>query len=425
MAAAAQGTAVDRVVLHVDMDAFFAAVEALASPRLRGLPVVVGGTPGSRGVVATASYEARRFGIEPGMSLTEAESRCPDAVFLAGDPPKYVYYSLCMLKILRGFSPFVEPFSIDEAFVEITRQVPDLAAGSRIGAAIQKAIRDELGLSASIGIGPNKLIAKMASRVSKPHGNTVLDLEAFQRHFWPLEVSKLYGVGDKTAVALASIGVHTVGDLASAPRAILQRAFGVVGVQLKHMAAGSDETPLIPYYEGVAEKSMGHEHTLARNESNPARLEAVLLRLSEQVARRLRLAGKRGRRVVVKLRFADFRTITRQRTLVTPTDEERTIYPLARSLMRANYAGRPLRLVGVSVADLVRDPGLESLFTADRRHREVLGAVDGLRDRFGENVLTRAKVMTARANPAEPPPESVQALRARRGRIDDRRPLRS
>ncbi len=191
------------------------------------------------------------------------------------------------------------------------------------------------------------------------------------------------------------------------------------------MAAGSDDTPLIPYYEGVAEKSMGHEHTLAKNESNPARLEAVLLRLTEQVARRLRLAGKRGRRVVVKLRFADFRTITRQRTLVHPTDEERTIYPLARTLMRANFAGRALRLVGVSVADLSGDPGLESLFAADRRHREVLGAVDELRDRFGENVLTRAKVMTARANRAGPPPESVQALRARRGRFDDRRPLRS
>jgi DNA polymerase IV len=417
--------AAPRVILHVDMDAFFASVEALAAPSLRGLPLVVGGTPGSRGVVATASYEARRFGIEPGMSLTEAESRCRGAVFLAGDPPKYLYYSLRMLQILRAHAPLVEPFSIDEAFVEVTGQAPDLAAGSRIGAAIQSAIQKALGLSASIGIGPNKLVAKMASRVAKPQGNTVLDREAFQRHFWPLAVSKLYGVGDKTAVALASLGVHTVGDLALAPRAILERAFGVVGVQLMHMAAGSDDTPLIPYYEGVAEKSMGHEHTLARNESDPARLEAVLLRLTEQVARRLRLAGKRGRRVVVKLRFADFRTITRQRTLAHPTDEERTIYPLARTLMRANYEGRPLRLVGVSVADLTSDPGLESLFASDRRHREVLGAVDELRDRFGENVLTRGKVMAARSMLAGPPPESVQALRARRGRFDDRRPLRS
>lgn len=403
-------TAAARVLLHVDMDAYFAGVEILANPALRGLPVVVGGLPGSRGVVATASYEARPFGIHPGMPLAEAARRCPRAVFLPGDPPKYVFYSLRLLDLLRGFSPQVEPFSIDEAFLELSGQVRTLDEGRAVAVAIQQAVDRRLRLSASIGVGPNKLVAKMASGVDKPHGITMLDRAAFCRRFWPLAAGELFGVGEKTAAALALLGIRTIGDLALAPHAGLVRAFGVIGGALRHMARGEDSTPLIPYYEGLPIKSMGHEHTLSRDQADPERLAAMLLRLTEQVARRLRQAGLAGRTVTVKLRFADFRTITRRRTLDLPTDEEQRIFPVARDLLVRNQGGAPLRLIGVSVSGLSGGSGTEYLFGADRRRRQVIGAADLLRDRFGENVLTRARVLTvhggvrgraARRGPAE------------------------
>jgi DNA polymerase-4 len=406
------------------MDAFFAAVEVLVRPGLRGRPLVVGGEPGGRGVVATASYEARQFGIQPGMSLTEAYGRCPGAVFLPGDPPKYLYYSIRMLERLRAFSPLVEPFSIDEAFIEL-EAAGDLPAGSAVGTRVQIDIERTLGLSASIGVGPNKLVAKMASRVRKPRGITQFDQAAFRRHFWPRAAGDLYGVGDKTAAALSELGISTIGDLAQAPPTLLGRRFGIVGRQLQLMAAGFDDTPVIPYYVGVPEKSMGHEHTLAQNDADPIRLEALLFRLVEQVARRLRKAGKRGRRLTVKLRFPDFKTITRQRTLPEPSDEERTFFPLARDLLHRNASSRPLRLVGFSVGDLSGGLPPISLFASDGRYRDLLGAVDGLRDRFGENVFTRAKVMTGRSSRKSESRPEPRAVDIPHGRPQDRRSLRS
>ncbi len=376
------------------MDAYFAAVEMLANPALKGHPLVVGGRPGSRGVVATASYEARRFGIRPGMSIAEAEGRCPQAVFLPGDPPKYIYFSIRLLDLLREFTPLVEPFSIDEAFVDMSGLVQGLHQGRDVALKIQAEIDRRLALSASIGIGTNKLVAKMASGINKPHGIAVLSGEDFRRVFWPLPTGELWGVGEKTAAALACLSIHTIGELASAPRAVLVRSFGVVGGILRHMARGEDETPLIPYFEGLPVKSMGHEHTLVRDECDLERLEALLLRLSEQVARRLRRAGQRGRTVTVKLRFADFRTITRQRTIPLPTDEEGTIFTLAREMLHRNAAGAMIRLLGVSVSGFCHGGATDYLFGEDRRRRRVLGTVDRLRDRFGDDVMTRARILT-------------------------------
>ncbi len=384
----------ERVLLHIDMDAFFAAVETLSNPALRGKPVVVGAIPGGRGAVATASYEARRFGIQPGMAISSAVRLCPEAIFLPGSPPKYVFNSIQLLDLLRRFSPLVEPFSIDEAFLELTG-VRSLKAGEETAVLVQKAIEDRLRLTASIGVGPNKLIAKMASRVVKPRGLTVLDREGYRRHFGPQPVSALWGIGEKTASALAALGIHTMGELADFPRPPLLRVLGVVGGILREMARGHDDTPIIPYYQGAPVKSMGHEYTFPEDESDPARLEAVLFRLTEQVARRLRLGFKQGRTVTVKIRFSDYRTITRQCTLQQPTDEERVVYPIARSLLHRNSRGVTLRLIGVSVSSLVSGHPASSLFAEDRRYREVLATVDSLRDRFGEDVLTKAKTLTA------------------------------
>jgi DNA polymerase-4 len=338
------------------------------------------------------------------MPIGEAVRRCPCAIFLDGDPPKYVYYSIRLFALLREFSPLVEPFSIDEAFVEVSGQAQNLAGARSISRSIQAAVAERLGLTASVGVGPNKLIAKMASGVAKPNGLTVLDRVEFQRHFWPLPAGDLWGVGEKTAAALRVLGIITVGDLAACPRAPLLRAFGVVGGILQEMARGNDDTPLIPYYEGLPVKSMGHEHTLARDEADPGRLDALLLRLAEQVARRLRSGGKQGRTVTVKLRFGDFRTITRQRTLGEPTDEERVIYPVARDLMDRNRGGAALRLAGLSVSGLVDRTPPAYLFAEDRRYRDILGAVDALRDRFGEEVLTRARILGFRTRRGPAPP---------------------
>jgi DNA polymerase-4 len=391
-----------RVLLHIDMDAFFASVEVLSNPSLRGRPLVVGGVPGHRGVVSTASYEARRFGIEPGMAISEAFKRCPEATFLPGSPSKYIFNSIRLLDLLRRFSPLLEPFSIDEAFVEITGHEIGLHDGQAVASRIQTAIEGELGITASIGVGPNKLIAKMASRVIKPRGLTVLNRETFCDHFWPRPVDDLWGIGTKTAAALNLLGISTIGELAQTPRPPLMRAFGVVGGALKEMAQGRDDTPLIPYFQGVPVKSMGHEYTFPRDESDPRRLEAVLYRLTEQVARRLRLGGKAGRTVTVKIRFDDFRTITRQRTMKSPTDEERVVFPVVRDLLHANARGERLRLIGVSVSGLsaVSATSLPlDLFPPDIRNRRVLSAVDALRDRFGENVMTRAKTLASPPSP--------------------------
>jgi DNA polymerase-4 len=382
------------------MDAFFAAVEILANPHLKGQPVVVGGTPGSRGVATTASYEARRFGIRPGMAISEAVRRCPGAVFLRGDGRKYTYYSTRMLELLGQFSPLVEPFSIDEAFVELTGRTRDLVEGREVAERIQAAIERNLGLSASIGVGPSRFLAKMASGVAKPHGITVLDAESFRRLFWQEPVESLFGVGEKTASQLQALGIRTIGGLARAPGPVLVRSLGRVGGHLHALAWGSEATPLIPFFGGGSEKSsrsMGHEQTLARDERDQARLEAVLLRLTEKVARRLRRAGMKARTVTVKLRFSDFRTITRQRTLPQPTDEERFLYPLARELMGRHRGGAALRLVGISASGLTGGPAPTYLLVEDRRHRQVLGAVDEVRDRYGERVITRARTLTVAA----------------------------
>jgi len=404
-----------RVVLHIDMDAFFASVEVLGNPWLRGRPVIVGGEPGSRSVVCTASYEAREFGIKAGMPTAEAERRCPDGVFLGGNPSKYIYYSIQLLEILRGFSPLVEPFSIDEAFVELTDQVESLEEGREIARAIQRRLVRRLRLTASVGLGPNKLIAKMASKRQKPAGLTALDQQAFRRTFWPLPTQDLWGVGEKTSATLERMRIRTIGELAHTPRALLERVFGVVGGYLRAMSRGDDATPIIPYYEGVPVKSMGHEHTLSHDEDDPHRIESHLLRLTDQVARRLRTGGKLGRTVVLKLRFTNFRTITRQQTLPRPTATERVIFAAICDLLRKNLEGRSVRLIGVSVSSLVPAGGESGLlFPNDLRRQQMTRLVDDLRNRLGDDVLIRARVLGLRKRRGLVKPQRNSKLPGRR-----------
>jgi DNA polymerase-4 len=375
-----------RMILLVDMDAFFASVEQAHHPHLRGLPVIVCGDPGRRGVVTAASYEARPTGVRAGMPVQEARRLCPEARYVSANPEKYVALSLRLLEFYLTVTPDVEPFSVDEAFLAVGRVGGTLAEAGAIAARIQSGIRERFDLPASIGVGPNKLVAKMASGVSKPAGLTMLDVEGFRAHFWPLPVREMWGIGPQLAERLTALGVHTVGDLAHHPPAILKGAFGVIGPQLREAANGHDETPLIPYHQGVDPRSMGHEVTLPADSRDPAALEGTLLRLSDQVARRLRGEGWMGRTVALKLRDHAFRTHMRQRSRAVPTADHAQIFALARDLWRELWDGEPVRLIGVTVANLKRMPasGQGDLFTSGERVVRLREALDRVRDKLGE-----------------------------------------
>jgi DNA polymerase-4 len=376
------------MIMLVDMDAFFASVEQAHHPHLRGKPLIVCGDPSRRGVVTAASYEARPSGVRAGMPLAEARRLCPDAEYVEGNPRKYVEKSLELLEMFLGITPDVEPFSVDEAFLDL-RKLPGrgqtLESASDMARALQQRIWEQHGLGASMGIGPNKLIAKMASGVHKPRGITALTEETFRGVFWPRDVQSLWGVGPKLSEHLKALGIATVAALANAPAALMKQRFGVVGEHLIEAAWGRDRSPVIPYHEGVDPKSMGHEVTLPEDCRDPEFLEGTLLRLSDQVARRLRGDGFRGRTVTLKLRDFRFRTITRQRALSAAVDEYMGIFEVARALWRENWKGEPLRLLGVSASALEHaDEAQLELFARDERTKALQDALDKVRDKLGE-----------------------------------------
>ncbi len=376
------------MILLADMDAFFASVEQAHHPHLRGKPVIVCGDPNRRGVVTAASYEARPFGVRAGMPLAEAKRRCPQAEYVEGSPRKYVEKSLELLEMFLAVTPDVEPFSVDEAFLDL-RNLPGrgqtVESAVAIARDLQQRIRDTHHLGASFGIGPNKLIAKMASGLEKPCGVTALSEESFRGVFWPQDVQELWGVGPKLAEHLKRMGLTTVGALANAPERVLRQRFGVVGEHLREAAWGHDRSPVVPYHEGADPKSMGHEVTLPEDCRDPEFLEGTLLRLADQVARRLRGEGFRARTITVKLRDHRFHTITRQRALPKAIDDHGAIFEVARTLWRENWQGAPLRLLGVSAAafESADDEQLE-LFVRDERGKALQDALDKVRDKLGE-----------------------------------------
>lgn len=386
------------MILHVDMDAFFAAVEQLSDPRLQGRPVLVCGDVESRSVVAAASYEARPFGVRSGMPAREARRLCPHGVFVPGNPAKYVSLSLQILEVCKAITPLLEPTSIDEAFLDLHGTPWDGERAAEAARVLQNTVEERFRLTCSVGGGANKLVAKMASGVRKPRGLTILTREEFQAHFWPLPTTELWGIGEKTAKVFSLLGIRTIGDLAGAETGLLAKTFGIVGPRMRRAARGEDEARVIPYFEGVPNKSMGHEHTLAEDERDPEALDRLLVRLADQTTRRLRKEGYRGRRVTLKLRSSEFRTWTHQRMLPGWTDEAQPVLVAARGLLRESWDGSPLRLVGVSVAELLRIDASDNLDLWQNRlwHRDWIEALDGVRDRFGESHLRPAATMSGR-----------------------------
>jgi DNA polymerase-4 len=406
----------ERTILHVDLDAFFAAVEQRDRPELRGRPVIVGGAPGSRGVVSAASYEARRFGVHSAMSLREAARRCPDGVFVPVRGRRYQAASREVMTVLRRFTPLVEPISIDEAFLDVTGSRALFGDGESIARAIKAALRDEVGLTASVGVATTKLVAKIASDLRKPDGLVVVAPGDEAAFLAPLPISRLWGVGDKTAAVLADYRVRTIGDLASLPPDLVTRRFGKHGAALVERARGLDADPV---HEGDPAKSVGHEHTFDVDTSDPEVIERTLLAMADGVAGRLRSAGVRASTVAVKIRDSSFRTISRQRTLAEPTDLTEPIFRAALELARPEVRGIRVRLLGVTASNLGEREQLGLFPADDPRRRAAIEAADRVRRRYGARAVTRARLVGADLPaPFERDPRNPLDRRAR-GVTDD------
>ncbi|CAB4739185.1 unannotated protein [freshwater metagenome] len=412
----------DRVILHVDMDAFFVSVELLRHPELRGLPVLVGGT-GERGVVAAASYEARSYGVYSAMSSVQARRMCPEAVFLQGDHAHYSRTSAAIMEIFRRLTPLVEPLSLDEAFLDISGSRRLLGAPEAVAQQLRISVKEETGLSCSLGIASNKFLAKLATNSAKPkasrngpiEGSGVAVVAPGQEleFLHPLVVQQLWGVGPATLAKLAPLGVRTIGDLAAVSEELLQTVLGTAsGRHLHQLSLGKDSRPVVPDAEP---KSMSQEQTFAQDISSMDALRSELVRQSEAVASRLRHHGYRGRTVQLKVRYRDFTTVTRSQTLEVPTDRGTDLVRTAWSLLLRLPVERGVRLLGVGAANLLRGELQQQLSFDDVLASEQNGqlrrnptgvvleapdsewdatnsAVDAIRSKFGPKLIGPARL---------------------------------
>jgi DNA polymerase IV len=382
-----------RAILHIDMDAFYASVEEQDRPELRGQPLIVGGT-GSRGVVAAASYAVRRFGVRSAMPMRDALRRCPQAVVVQPRMSRYKEISDQVFGIFHQFTPLVEGLSLDEAFLDVTASQQLLGGPEVIGAEIRSRILGTTGLTASVGIATNKLLAKIASDLNKPNGMCRIDAGNIREILDPLPIHKLFGVGQKTLPTVLAAGIHTFGDARSATDEVLWHAFGKHGRAMRDRASGLDDRPVEPDRE---EKSISAEETFDTDLHAAAELKAQLRHLADRTASRLRAQKLIAGCVSVKIRRRDFTTYTRQRALEPPTQETAVLAAAAEALLEAWIASQPraaVRLLGVGVSDLqvlvqsdlFSGPEPESGSRLD-------SAVDGIRDRFGAGLLTRASLL--------------------------------
>ncbi len=396
----------ERVVLHLDMDAFYAAVEIRDDPTLAGCPLIVGHR-GSRGVVSTCSYEARRFGVHSAMASVLAERLCPGATWLPVRMDRYVEASRAIRRILDRVSPNIEPLSIDEAFIDLTGIACDLGVGHAVALALKQTIRQELRLTASVGVAPNKFLAKLASDLEKPDGLCVLGLDRVESTLWPLTVDRLWGVGPVTARRLNEVGLPTIGDIARTSRSTLTALVGASKAShLLELAHGRDERPV----DGSgAAKSISEERTYARDLLDPEAIDRALIERVDGVARELRREALVARTVQLKARTGNFETWTRSLTLREATDLAEPILDAARRLLaeRIDTHGRGLRLIGVGVTGLSRrGSGQAALFDDPRAERagRLARAADRVCERIGDNALRRARMIERPENSSHDDP---------------------
>ncbi len=382
------------MIIHVDMDAFYASIEERDRPELAGRPVIVGGDPDRRGVVSAANYIARRFGVHSAMPAGTARRKCPRAVFLPGRLDHYAGVSRQIREVFHRYTPLVEPLALDEAFLDVTGSRGLFGSPVEIGRQIKKEIAERLQLVASVGVAPNKFLAKIASDLDKPDGFVVVAEDEIRAFLDPLPVGRLWGVGRVSRGVLDGMGIHTVGQLRRMPVEVLRERFGSAGEHLWELAHGRDDRSVVPDHRA---KSISHETTFAVDISDRRVLRSWLLELTEQVARRMRRCSLRGRTVQLKIRYADFRTITRSQTLAEPTDVTDELWQTAAAIFDRLPGNDPaVRLVGMGVSGL-DDSGKTQAMLFDRdehRRQSRLDAVtDEIQDRFGRASIGRAGSM--------------------------------
>ena len=382
-------------ILHVDMDAFYASVSLRNHPELQGTPVIVGGGGGTRGVVLSATYEARALGVHSAMPMSRARRIAPQAVILEPDHRMYAQVSRNVMALFSSITPLVEPLSLDEAFLDVSGALRRLGAPAAIGELIRARVHDEQQITCSVGVATTKFVAKLASTRAKPDGMLIVPAGKVIEFLHPLPVGALWGVGERTEEQLTRLGLRTVADLANTPVSTLKRALGpAAGQHLHDLSWGRDDRSVTPH---EPDKSMGNETTFPHDIDDPEVIHAYLLQLSDQVAGRLRSAGYVGRTIALKIRFSDFSTISRSRTLSHPTDVGKEIYDTARGLYDALGLQRVrIRLVGIRVEGLAGAEGAPAqLLLGEPEHgrRDAEVAIDGLRARFGDAAVRSARLV--------------------------------
>lgn len=386
-------TMTPRSILHIDMDAFFAAVEQRDHPLWRGRPVIVGADPKGgrgRGVVSTCSYEARKFGVRSAMPISQAYRLCPQGIYVPPDGKRYYAVSHEIFGMLERFTPHIEPISCDEAFLDVTGTKHLFGTSYETAVKIKKEILSKVRLTASIGIAVNKLVAKIASDKCKPDGILEITPERTLDFLWALPVERLWGVGAETAKLLHGMGMRTIGDMAAAPESFFSARLGEHGRHLWQLANGMDDRPVIPVEEA---KSVSREHTYEEDTNDKDTIQRTLSELSEDVSRRLRKESLKGRTITLKLRFSDFHTITRAATITERTNFFDTIFATSLKLFRESWPSRAkVRLIGVRVTNFEDRYVQESLFVDNKtiKKEQLHKVVDAIKDKFGEDAIHRA-----------------------------------
>jgi len=381
-----------RTIMHLDMNAFFASVEQQSNPELRGKPIAVIGS--GRTVVTTASYEARAFGVKTGMNTWQARQQCPQIIFVVGNNRKYTHTSTRIIEMLREYTPLVEVFSIDEAFLDITGSLGLFGSAERIAYLLKARIRQRFGLTCSVGIAPNKLLAKLASEMQKPDGLTVIEPGRVQQVLERLPIKELCGIGRKTERQLNLLGIQTCGELGRYPVEILRKRFGIVGDHLSRMGRGIDDAPVIPAEQAEEVKSVGHSMTLEQDIEERDEILRFLLQLSEMVGRRARRYGVRGKTVTLSIRYADFDTwVGRQETLPSPINRSADIYRAAVAILDTLVLTQPVRLLGVKISNLRHEGDQLPLFEEERKKSRLVSAMDEVNNRFGDFKVSFASLL--------------------------------
>ncbi len=377
----------DRIILHIDMDAFFISVEQRDNPALRGKPAAVCGSL-SRSVVTSATYEARPYGIRAGMPTQEAKRRCPQLILVEGNHSKYTETASRIFSILKEYTPLVEVASIDEAYLDITQSLLLYKSSSHIAQLIKNQIRKKEQLTCSIGVAPNKLLAKLGSRLKKPDGLMVIKKGEVENGLRDLPVSKLNGIGPKLTDELNSMGILTCGQLGKFPVSVLSKRFGVIGERLHEMGLGLDDSSVVPFDEEEDAKSISHSVTLEEDTSDPDILKKVLLQLCEKVSRRMRREGFFGKRIAITVRYSDFFTFSKQKTLSKWMNSGNEIFKLASEIFESIPHPKPIRLLGIGVSLLKKEWCQLDLFEKREKRDNLLKAMDRVNERFGDWTLT-------------------------------------